>query len=178
MGSKTHNDGVELFPTHLSLCSRDDAGNGSTSLPLPSSPSSTDTREKKSIRGFLAMAAYVRSLSPTHTHTCNARSPRNNTKRKRCVTHLLIVIDVVTIQGRRIRNWELLEALPFAASLWVSFLSHTAYAASVWVMRKMRGRSCVVLLSAHPLLLFLRDLSSHTSLMQQVCRKREGRGCG
>ena len=39
---------VELFPTHLSLCGRDDAGNGSTSLLLPSSPSPADTREKKS----------------------------------------------------------------------------------------------------------------------------------
>ena len=67
---------------------------------------------RRVIRGFLAMAAHVRCLSPTHTHTRNAGSPRNNTKRTRCVTHLLIVIDVVAIQGRRVGNCKLPWAPP------------------------------------------------------------------
>ena len=70
------------------------------------------------------MAAYVRSLLPTHTHTHNAGLPRNNTKGARCVTHLLIMIDVVAIQGLRIRNCELLEA-PSLRRFVVGKLPHT-----------------------------------------------------
>ena len=47
-----------------------------------------------------------------HTHTRNAGSPRNNSKRTRCVTHLLIVINVVAIQGRRVGNCKFPWAPP------------------------------------------------------------------
>ena len=72
------------------------------------------THERRRVFGgsWLWLRTCVVFYTPTHTR--NAGSPRNNTKRTRCVTHLLIVIDVVALRfkGRRIRNWELLEAPP------------------------------------------------------------------
>ena len=82
---------VELFPTHLSLCRGDDAGNSSTSLLLSSSPYTSGHTRVEEFRGFLAMAATcVVFHPPTHTH--NAGLPQNKTKGARCVTHLLIMI--------------------------------------------------------------------------------------
>ena len=114
----------------------------------------------------------------THTHTQRGIAAEQHKENEMC--HSPLNCDRCRRDSRGVvsviaNSWKLLL---FAASSWVSFLTHTAYAASVWVMRKMRGRSCVVLLSARPLLLLLRALSSHTPLMQQVCRKREGRGSG
>ena len=138
------------------------------------------THERRRVfRGFLAMAAHVRCLSPTHTHTRNVGSPRNNTKRTRCVTHLLIVIDVIVIQGRRVGNCKLSWAPPLCRFV-VGKLPHSHHLCSKCVggeeeARKKLRRSP---LTARPLLLLLQALSSHTPLMQQVCRKREGRGSG
>ena len=65
----------------------------------PRHPLRRRTHESRRVFGdsWLWLRTCVVFHPPTHTH--NAGSPRNNTKGTRCVTHLLIMIDVVAIQG-------------------------------------------------------------------------------